>query len=172
MRDSGFVLLDRKILKWQWYRDGNAKALLIHLLLTANWTDGEEEGVPVRRGQRLAALPTLAEETGLSVKQLRTSIRKLEEGQAISRRFCRVWGNGKTLYTVCDYPPFPEEGERPGRRRTGGGQAIGQAKGRRSLFHKKNNNLYNKGISPRDAAEMDWKILEKELAENDCGQEE
>lgn len=52
--------------------------MFVHLLLTANWADGECKGVPLKRGQRLVTLKELAAETGLSVQNVRTALKHLE----------------------------------------------------------------------------------------------
>lgn len=192
MTDLGFIKLDRKIIKWQWYKDLNTKALFIHLLLTANWEDKGVEGVIVRRGQRLVSLPQLAEETGLTVKKIRTCIRKLEIGQSISHEVCTLHANNKTIYTICNYDVFQTLPASEGRQRAGKGQAKGQAKGRRTILNKNKKNIYkkdknahareipekysncNKNAQSReidDAGYMDWRTLEKILAEDEIGSE-
>ena len=76
--DGGFIKIDRGILDWEWYSDINTTRLFIHLILKANWKDGRFQGVKVPRGSLVTSLPTLAEETGLSLQQIRTAEKHLK----------------------------------------------------------------------------------------------
>jgi len=71
------VLINRKILGWEWYKDVNTYKLFTHLIYKANYIDGEHRGTPVMRGQLYTGLDKLKFETGLSVTSIRTSISKL-----------------------------------------------------------------------------------------------
>ena len=70
MLEGGFILLHRSILRWEWYGDLNTARLFIHLLLTVNYEPQRWQGIAVERGQRVASLAKLADETGLTVKHL------------------------------------------------------------------------------------------------------
>ena len=74
---GGFVSLHRKITDWEWYKDTNTKALFLHLLLTANFADTRFMGKKIKRGQIVTSLASLAEETGLSVQNVKTSLKHL-----------------------------------------------------------------------------------------------
>lgn len=73
-----YIKLYDQILKWEWYRNPNTFRLFIHLLLRANYCDLRFEGRTVKRGQLVTSLPTLALETGLSVREIRTAIDHLK----------------------------------------------------------------------------------------------
>lgn len=74
----GHIKIDRKILEWEWYSDINTCRLFLHLLLKANWKPGRFMGVDIERGSLATSLPNLAAETGLSLQNVRTSIKKLK----------------------------------------------------------------------------------------------
>lgn len=76
--NEGFIKIDRKILDWEWYGDVNTTRLFIHLILKANWKDGRFQGQDIERGSFVTSYPKLAEETELTVNQVRTSISKLK----------------------------------------------------------------------------------------------
>lgn len=76
--NNNFIKLSRKILDWQWYTDEHTKTLFIHCLLKANWKEGNFKGVVVNRGEFITGLQKLANETGLTIKQVRTAINHLE----------------------------------------------------------------------------------------------
>lgn len=78
MNDSGHVILYRKILGWEWYSDINTCRLFIHMLLKANWREGKFRGTTVPRGSFVSSLEKLSEETGLTIRELRTAISHLK----------------------------------------------------------------------------------------------
>lgn len=75
--DKGFVALPRGLIDWEWYEDANTTRLYIHLLLTANWTTTQWRGITVQPGQKVTSLAHLAQETGLSVRNVRTALNHL-----------------------------------------------------------------------------------------------
>lgn len=75
---AGFIKLDRNILGWGWYKDANTMRVFIHLLLTANYVDGEFMGVTIRRGEVATSYGAIGKALGLSVQNVRTSINHLK----------------------------------------------------------------------------------------------
>lgn len=75
---SGHIKIDRSILGWEWYRDRNTFKLFIHLILRANWKDGRFQGVEIPRGSLASSYQNLANETGLSIQNVRTAVKKLK----------------------------------------------------------------------------------------------
>lgn len=75
---STFIKLDRNILQWEWYGDLVTKAVFLHLLLTANITDKEWQGMTIRRGQVATSYPVLAERLRISIRQARTALSHLK----------------------------------------------------------------------------------------------
>ena len=73
-----YIKLSRKITEWEWYSDINVCRLFIHLLLCANWKTGRFQGVEIPRGAMATSYNSLADQTGLSVMQVRTAIKKLK----------------------------------------------------------------------------------------------
>lgn len=73
-----WIKIDRNILEWGWYKDANTKALFIHLLLKANIKKGSFMGVEINRGELATSYASLAEETGLSVRNVRTALEHLK----------------------------------------------------------------------------------------------
>jgi len=71
---EAFVKLYKKMLAWEWYDDINTKVLFLHCLLKANWKPTRWHGVELEPGQFVTSLPTLAEETQLSVRQVRVAL--------------------------------------------------------------------------------------------------
>ena len=73
-----YVKISRKILEWEWYTDINTKVLFLHILLKANWKQGRFQGTEVPRGSFVTSQQNLALETGLTLKNVRTALKHLE----------------------------------------------------------------------------------------------
>ena len=81
---KGWISLYKKFTYWQWYKDINVKTLFIHLLLKASYEDTVWNNIEVKRGQVITSRNHLAEETGLSEQQIRTSLKKLQSTNEIT----------------------------------------------------------------------------------------
>ena len=76
--NMGFVAFPRGLTTWEWYDDPNTCRLFFHLMLTANWEPKNWHGIVIDPGSRVASVKKLAEETGLSIKNVRTALEKLK----------------------------------------------------------------------------------------------
>jgi len=74
---QGFIQLHRKLLEWEWYDDTNTFRVFIHLLLKANYKDKSYRGELLKAGTVLTGRDILANELGMSVRQVRTALDKL-----------------------------------------------------------------------------------------------
>ena len=74
MNGNGFILLHRKITEWEWYSNPNTFRVFLHCLLMANFTDGRFEGKEIKRGQFVTSLPSLSDQTSLSIRQVRVAL--------------------------------------------------------------------------------------------------
>lgn len=110
MLEGGFILLHRSILRWEWYGDLNTARLFIHLLLTVNYEPQRWQGIAVERGQRVASLAKLADETGLTVKQVRTALEHLKRTGEVTHTATSKYG----LFTVNHYDRYQPRGEPEG----------------------------------------------------------
>ena len=82
--NQGWVTLQRKILDWEWYNDHQTTRLWIHILLKANHKDKRYQGKLVPKGSFLTGRDVLANETGLTVQQIRTSLSRLKSTSEIT----------------------------------------------------------------------------------------
>jgi len=82
--NNGFITLQRQIIDWEWYDDANTFRLFIHILLKANHTDKNYRGTLIKRGTFLTGRDVLAKETGLSIQQIRTGLKKLKSTNEIT----------------------------------------------------------------------------------------
>lgn len=96
---EGWIKLHRKILNWEWYTDAPVRILFEHLLLTVNYEDKKWKGMTIKRGQKITSYEHLADETGLTVQQVRTAINKLKSTSNLTSKST----NKFTLVTVENY---------------------------------------------------------------------
>ncbi len=83
---SGWISLHRSILDWEWYDDLNVSRLFIHFILKANHAHGKWKGIDIERGSFITSLDKLSKETGLTVSQIRTCIKKLKSTNEIASK--------------------------------------------------------------------------------------
>lgn len=125
----GWVKIHRRILDWEWYSDLPARTLFLHLILTVNHTDASFRNRPIIRSQRWTSIGHLASETGLSVKQVRAAIEKLESTGEIDTQ----GASDGTMITICKYDSYQEipkpKGKQKDEQMASEGQTDGQTKG-------------------------------------------
>ena len=75
---NGYIKLFRKMTEWDWYKDTNTKALFLHLLIRANFSAQKFRGRFIDKGQLVTTVRNLADETGLTVREVRTALEHLK----------------------------------------------------------------------------------------------
>lgn len=94
-----YIKLSRKLMEWEWYQNINTCRLFIHMLLKANWKDGNFEGKVIPRGSFVSSLPKLADETALTIREIRTAISHLKStGEVTYKTYSKF-----TVFTVNNY---------------------------------------------------------------------
>ena len=86
-------------MEWEWYQNINTCRLFIHMLLKANWRDGNFEGKVIPRGSFVSSLPKLADETALTIREIRTAISHLKSTGEVT---CKAYSKF-TVFTVNNY---------------------------------------------------------------------
>ena len=102
MSNTSYIRLNRKILDWEWYGDINTCRLFIHMLLKANWRDGEFKGKHIPRGSFVSSFGKLAEETQLTVDEVRTAVKHLISTKEITKQAYSKF----TVFTVNNYDAY------------------------------------------------------------------
>ena len=74
----GFVKLPNELTEWAWYNDNNTLAVYVRLIFGAAWKDREYKNVHLKRGQIITTIPQIAEQSNLTVQQVRTVIDRLK----------------------------------------------------------------------------------------------
>lgn len=103
-----YVKISRKILDWEWYTDVNTKVVFFHILLKANWKPGRFQGTEVPRGSLVTSQQNMAAETGLTIKNVRTALKHLENtGEVAVSRHPKF-----SVITVKNYNQYQSSGSR------------------------------------------------------------
>lgn len=121
---DGWIKLHRGMLNWEWYGDISTKTLFLHLLLTANHKPMKWRGLIIERGQKLTSRAKLKRETGLTDKQIRTSLLRLKKTNEVA-----IEGAKKgSLITLCEYDTYQGTKQSKGQ---GKGQEEGQERAKK-----------------------------------------
>lgn len=73
-----YVKIYKKMLDWEWYDDPNTCRLFIHCLLKVNWKPCKWHGIEIEPGQFVTSLQNLADETCLTIRQVRVALSHLK----------------------------------------------------------------------------------------------
>ena len=164
-----FIKLYRKMLNWEWYDDVNTCRVFLHCLLRANWQEARWHGVTLKPGQFITSLGHLAEETGLSVKQVRTALEHLKSTGEIASKWQADGtegarsGQGKfRIITVLKWDEYQGEGKV--RASKGQGEGKQGATDKEYKEYKNKKNIYN-SASQKSAAEKSGGNTRKYSAE-------
>lgn len=96
----GYVKDWRRILEWEWYTDYKTCHLFRHCILKANIEDKQWKGQSIKKGSFVTSLENLSRETGLSVQNIRTSLKKLTSELTIKTT------NRNTIISIKNYENY------------------------------------------------------------------
>lgn len=116
---QGFIKLHRGIINWEWYNDHNVSRLFLHILLTVNYKDTRYQGYEIPSGSRVSGLPKLADETGLSVRQVRTALNKLKLTGSLTVKTTPKF----SIISITNWDKYQDDDRQLDRRVTGERQA-------------------------------------------------
>lgn len=105
--NEGFIKAWRRILKWEWYKEGNTIRVFMHLLFTANFKQNKWQGIIIKAGQTVTSYAKLSEETGISVQSVRTSINRLISTGEITYQST----NKYSVITICNWALYQSNDE-------------------------------------------------------------
>ena len=128
-----FIKLYDKLLTWGWFKKPNTLSLFIYLLLKANYCDLTFEGQVIHRGQLVTSLPTMARETGQTIKEVRTALGHLIETGEVADYST----NRYRVITVVKYDEYQKDGRQNGSQRAGKGQTKRQSRGSKYRIYRK-----------------------------------
>ena len=78
MNKSGFIMLNRNIVDWEWYTNVNVNTVFVHCLLKVNYSNKRWQGILIKKGEFITSYEKLAIETGLTISKVRTALSKLQ----------------------------------------------------------------------------------------------
>lgn len=73
-----FIKIYEQIIDWEWFKKTDTLCLFLYLLVKANYKDTDLCGKTIKRGQIVTSLPKISTDTGLTIRQVRTSINRLK----------------------------------------------------------------------------------------------
>ena len=112
--NRGYIRVYRKLEDWDWYKNPTILALWIHILMKANHTNKKWQGEMIKRGSFITGLKQLANDTGLSVQQIRTGLKKLELTSNLTSKST----NKYRIITVLDYNDYQNNNKQPNKQTT------------------------------------------------------
>lgn len=96
---NGFIKLHRKLIEWGWYSDCVVKDVFLHILMLANFEEGEYRGYKLLPGDAIIGRKQMSKDLGFSEQQIRTALKKLESTGEISLKTT----NRFTIATVVNW---------------------------------------------------------------------
>ena len=100
----GWIKLHRKLLTWEWFTDVNTCHLFTYLLLSANHQTTKWRGETIHAGQLLTGRERIAAQTGLSIQNVRTSLKRLES----TREITSIKRVNYSIITITNWKSFQE----------------------------------------------------------------
>lgn len=101
---QGWIKLHRKLLEWEWFSEPKTLSVFIYLLLSARRNDGSWRGIEIKTGELITSFGKIAEDTGLSIQEVRTAIYKLTGTHEITSRAT----NKYTIITISNYESYQD----------------------------------------------------------------
>jgi len=101
---SGFVVLHRKILQWEWFSDPKMVQFFMYCILRANYQDTKYKGIEVKRGEFICSIPTIQADLNLSVQEIRTCIKRLKSTGEITDKTT----NKYRIISLCNYSVYQD----------------------------------------------------------------
>lgn len=96
---EGWVKVHRKLIEWEWFSNRNVLQLFIYILLKANHEEKQWHGTIIKRGQMVASLKGISNNTGLSIRSIRTCLKHLKSTHELTSKAT----NRYTLITITNY---------------------------------------------------------------------
>lgn len=90
-KPTTFIKLDRGILDWEWFADGNTLKVWLFLLCRANYKDSRtEDGRDLQRGDVVLTVPEVAKKCRISTRNVRTALDHLvDSGEVVKSFSCK-----------------------------------------------------------------------------------
>ena len=101
---DGHIIVKRAIKEKGWYHDHKVFSLFMHMLIDANFKDCEWEERTIKRGQLVTTIQMLSIDTGMSIQEVRTCLKKLGASGVIRTETTYR----RTIVTICNYDSYQD----------------------------------------------------------------
>lgn len=151
---EGWVCLHRKMAKWEWSTDPNTSHLFLHCLIRANYEDTKWRGIEIKRGEFITSYKSLSQDTGLSVQQVRTALKKLISTSNLTSKTT----NKYQVISVTNYNKYQDSNKQPNNQITNNQQTNNKQITTDNNNNNKNNNSI---IKPDQISDDVWNDFKK-----------
>ncbi len=101
---QGYIKLYRSFKSWEWYDDIKTTRVFLHCLLSANHKTVKWRGQLIERGAFITSLSNFSSETGLTIKEIRTSLQRLRStGEIITKN-----NNKYSMIVILNFEKYQE----------------------------------------------------------------
>ena len=139
---EGWIKVHRQLIDSEWFTDVNTNHLFVYCLIRANHKSTQWQGLSIGRGQFITSLDTLSRSTGLSVMQVRTSLKKLIATSNLTSNPT----NKNRLISVVKYDQYQDDNKLPNKPVT----SQQQTDNKRITTDKNNKNIKNNKNDKKD----------------------
>jgi len=102
---DGYIRLHRKMVNWEWFCCDKTFKLFIFCLMMANWEPKKWKGKTIERGQFITSYAKLSEQTGLTIRSVRTCLDNL----VLTHELTRQSTNHYTLISILNYNNYQDQ---------------------------------------------------------------
>jgi hypothetical protein len=106
---EGWIKLHRSLIKWEWFSDSKVSHLFLYILLNATHNEYKWKGKIFTKGQMPFGRDKASIETGLSIQNIRTALKKLELTNEITIDSSRQG----TVITVVNWDKYQGDSDKP-----------------------------------------------------------
>ena len=132
-----FILLNEKIMEWEWFDDVYMFKLFICMILMANYKDTSYKGIQVKRGSFITSIDKLQNKTGLSHNTVEKKLKQLISTGEITEE---IKPNKYRIITIVNYDKYQAVPHKKG-------NSVGSKKGNKVGNSVGTYNKYKKDIS-------------------------
>ena len=101
---DGWIKLHKQFLNWEWFTDINTCHLFLYCLVRAQFKDTNWKGIVIKRGSFVTSYQSLSNATGLSVQNVRTSLKKLTD--KLTGELTHIKTSKYSIITVKNYDKY------------------------------------------------------------------
>lgn len=153
--ENGYVRDYRSTVDWEWFTDPKTAHLWEYIRLRVNYEPSRFRGITIRRGEMLESIPTIAKNTGLTEKSVRTALNHLKSTGEVA---CKRTRYGLLIYAI-KYAFFqsrePEKGTLTGTQPAYEVAESGQGSGNEVATYKEKKKERNKRNKEREVPTLD-----------------